>query len=63
MKKQQIILEYIRRHPVPSPTVREIGKAVGLKSSSTVHTHLTKLKEKGLITWEPTCPRTIILVE
>ncbi len=41
------------------PSVREIGLAVGLKSSSTVHSHLAKLEEQGLIRRDPTKPRAI----
>jgi len=41
------------------PSVREIGKAVGLSSSSTVHSHLAKIEELGFIRRDPTKPRTI----
>lgn len=41
------------------PSVREIGLAVGLKSSSTVHSHLSKLEELGYIRRDPTKPRAI----
>lgn len=41
------------------PTVREIGEAVGLTSSSTVHTHLTTLQKQGYLRRDPTKPRTI----
>ncbi|QNO16523.1 transcriptional repressor LexA [Alkalicella caledoniensis] len=41
------------------PSVREIGLAVGLKSSSTVHSHLAKLEELGFIRRDPTKPRAI----
>lgn len=44
------------------PSVREIGQAVGLSSSSTVHGHLGKLEEKGYIRRDPTKPRAIELV-
>ena len=50
--KQQKIMEFIeqftREHKYP-PSVREIGAAVGLRSPSTVHAHLTALKEKGIL--------------
>jgi repressor LexA len=41
------------------PTVREIGEAVGLTSSSTVHTHLTTLQKQGFLRRDPTKPRAI----
>lgn len=43
------------------PTVREIGKAVELSSTSTVHGHLARLEKKGLILRDPTKPRAIEL--
>ncbi len=60
--KQGEILEYIkqaiRTNGYP-PSVREIGKAVGLSSSSTVHMHLGKIEAAGYIKRDPTKPRTI----
>lgn len=50
-KREEIlasIVGYIRRYGYP-PTVREIGELVGLKSSSTVQTHLTKMIDEGII--------------
>ncbi|ORO00550.1 repressor LexA, partial [Staphylococcus aureus] len=44
------------------PSVREIGEAVGLASSSTVHGHLSRLEEKGYIRRDPTKPRAIEIV-
>ena len=44
----QYIIEFTESHGYP-PSVREIAEAVGLRSPSTVHTHLKKLQEKGLI--------------
>jgi repressor LexA len=66
-KRQKEIFDYIRRyagkHGYP-PTVREIGKAVGLTSSSTVHAHLAKLEQLGVLRRDPTKPRAIeVLVE
>lgn len=59
---QQKILSYIEeeisRVGYP-PSVREIGEAVGLKSSSTVHTHLKNLEKMGLIKRDSTKPRAI----
>jgi repressor LexA len=66
-KRQKEIFEYIRKyaskHGYP-PTVREIGKAVGLHSSSTVHAHLANLEKIGLLRRDPTKPRAIeVLVD
>lgn len=64
-KRQQQIFDFIKgylnEHGYP-PTVREIGKAVGLTSSSTVHAHLAKLENSGLLKRDPTKPRTIELL-
>ena len=46
-----------------SPTVREIGKAVGLKSSSSVYSHLTQLEIEGRIETKPYCPRAIRVIK
>ena len=60
--RQQQILEFIdqevRRRGYP-PSVREIGEAVGLSSSSTVHAHLAALQDKGYLRRDPTKPRAI----
>ena len=45
------------------PSVREIGKAVGLSSSSTVHSHLAKLEAKGYIRKDPSKPRAIEILD
>jgi len=45
------------------PSVREIGEAVGLTSSSTVHNHLNTLEEKGYIRRDPTKPRAIEVLD
>lgn len=61
-KRQQDILEFIKdevRKKGYPPSVREIGEAVGLASSSTVHGHLERLESKGLIRRDPTKPRAI----
>ncbi|MDX6636621.1 MAG: repressor LexA [Solirubrobacterales bacterium] len=64
-KRQKEIFDFIRRyaskHGYP-PTVREIGKAVGLTSSSTVHAHLANLEKIGLLKRDPTKPRAIELL-
>ncbi|AJQ27644.1 transcriptional repressor LexA [Pelosinus fermentans] len=60
--RQSQILTYIKntlRVKGYPPSVREIGKAVGLSSSSTVHSHLAKIEEMGFIRRDPTKPRTI----
>jgi len=66
-ERQQEILDYIQKHTQNRgypPSVREIGEAVGLSSSSTVHGHLSRLEDKGYIRRDPTKPRAIeILVE
>ena len=43
-----VIVRFVRENGY-APSVREIGEAVGLKSPSTVHFHLKKLEEQGLI--------------
>jgi repressor LexA len=60
--RQRQVLEFIdtevRRRGYP-PSVREIGEAVGLSSSSTVHAHLAALQDKGYLLRDPTKPRAI----
>lgn len=61
-KRQQDILEFIKQQVSDKgypPSVREIGEAVGLASSSTVHGHLARLEKKGYIRRDPTKPRAI----
>jgi repressor LexA len=62
--RQRRILEYIRttveRRGYP-PTVREIGEAVGLTSSSSVHAQLSNLQRRGLLRRDPTKPRAMEL--
>ncbi len=65
-KRQQDILDYIKKEVQAKgypPSVREIGEAVGLASSSTVHGHLARLESKGLIRRDPTKPRAIEIME
>jgi len=60
--RQKQILAYIKdmlRIKGYPPSVREIGTAVGLRSSSTVHSHLIKLEEIGFIRRDPTKPRAL----
>ena len=64
-KRQKEIFDFIRRYGSKygyPPTVREIGKAVGLHSSSTVHAHLANLEKVGLLRRDPTKPRAIELL-
>ncbi len=61
-KRQQQIFDFIKSEIISKgypPTVREIGQNVGLKSTSTVHGHLDRLEEKGLIRRDRTKPRAI----
>lgn len=65
-KRQQMIYDFIR-HEVEvkgyPPSVREIAKAVGLASSSTVHGHLERIEAKGYIRRDPTKPRAIEILD
>lgn len=64
--RQQAILDFIKnevREKGYPPSVREIGEAVGLASSSTVHGHLDRLEKKGLIRRDPTKPRAIEILD
>jgi repressor LexA len=66
-KRQQEIFDFVKRyrreHGYP-PTVRDIGRAIGLTSSSTVHAHLANLEKLGVLRRDPTKPRAIeVLVD
>ena len=65
-KRQQEIFDFIKRysagHGYP-PTVRDIGKAVGLASSSTVHAHLANLEKLGMLRRDPSKPRAIEMLD
>lgn len=65
-KRQQQILDFIlseiARKGYP-PSVREIGSAVGLSSSSTVHSHLAALERKGYLRRDPTKPRALEVLD
>lgn len=64
--RQTNILEFIKdeiRKKGYPPAVREIGDAVGLLSSSTVHGHLQTLEDKGYIRRDPTKPRAIEILD
>ncbi len=64
--RQRQILDFIRaeihRRGFP-PSVREIGEAVGLSSSSTVHSHLAALETKGFIRRDPSKPRALEVLD
>ena len=64
-KRQQEIFDFIGKYSAKygyPPTVRDIGKAIGLTSSSTVHAHLANLEKIGLLRRDPTKPRAIELL-
>src|SRR5689334_20180789 len=64
--RQRQIFEFIQRHTQDKgypPTVRDIGKAIGLTSSSTVHAHLANLEKLGLLRRDPTKPRAMEILE
>lgn len=61
-----MILDYIKEEVQSKgypPSVREIAKAVGLASSSTVHGHLARIESKGYIRRDPTKPRAIEILD
>ena len=61
-KKQHEILDYIKTEILEKgypPTVREICETVGLRSTSSVHSHLSTLEKNGYIRRDPTKPRAI----
>ena len=63
---QEKILSYIQsviRERGYAPSVREIGDAVGLRSTSTVHGHLTRLEKKGLLHRDAMKPRAMGIVD
>ncbi|WP_130807071.1 transcriptional repressor LexA [Senegalia massiliensis] len=64
--KQSNILKFIKKEILQKgypPSVREICKAVGLKSTSTVHGHLSRLEKKGYIRRDATKPRAIEILD
>lgn len=63
--RQQQIFEFIKRHTSEKgypPTVRDIGQAIGLTSSSTVHAHLANLERLGMLRRDPTKPRAMEVI-
>ncbi len=64
-QRQREIVEFIAHHATEHgypPTVRDIGRAIGLTSPSTVHGHLAKLERLGLLRRDPTKPRALELL-
>lgn len=64
--KQAAVLEIIKKNISQKgypPSVREIGQAIGFSSSSTVHSYLKKLEEKGYLRRDPTKPRAIEVID
>ena len=65
-KREKSIIKFIEKKIIEDgypPSVREIGKAVGLKSTATVHGYLAKLEEKGYIKKESQKGRTLRLLK
>lgn len=65
-RRQEQILFFIRESVESRgfpPSIREIGEAVGLSSSSTVHSHLRSLESKGYLKRNPSKPRSIELLD
>lgn len=65
-RMQSNIIEFIKRHVKENgypPTIREIGDAVGLASSSTVHGHLNRLEKRGFLRRDPERPRAIEVID
>ena len=65
-KKQREILEYMKQQILEKgfpPSVREIGDAVSLRSTSSVHAHLESLEKHGYIRKDPTKPRAIEILD
>jgi repressor LexA len=61
-RRQKEILTFVQRHSEAHgypPSVREIGQALGLTSSSTVHSHLAALERKGYLRRDPSKPRAL----
>ena len=65
-KREKAILKFIEKQIIEDgypPSVREIGKAVGLNSTATVHGYLARLREKGYIKKEDKKGRTLRLLK
>ncbi|TSB47111.1 transcriptional regulator [Alkalicoccobacillus porphyridii] len=60
-KQEKVLMaikSFINENNLP-PTSRELCVILGIKSSSTVHGHFVRLKDKGYIDWEEAKPRTM----
>lgn len=65
-KREKAILKFIEKQIAEvgyAPSVREIGKSVGLRSTATVHGYLAKLEQKGYIKKENQKGRTLRLIK
>lgn len=65
-QRQNDILEFMKKTIASkgySPTVREICAALNIKSTSTVHSDIKVLEDKGLVKKDPAKPRTVLPVE
>lgn len=65
-ENQEKVLNYIREEVYSKgypPSVREICSALGFKSTSTVHAHISALEKKGILRKDPTKPRALEIVE
>jgi repressor LexA len=58
----EIICIYIDDNKI-SPTTRELAHIFGIKSTSTMHGYLRRLRDKGYITWKECMPRTIQILK
>ncbi|MFL5894895.1 MAG: transcriptional repressor LexA [Thermoleophilaceae bacterium] len=64
-KRQREIFDFIKRHTSDKgypPTVRDIGQAIGLTSSATVHAHLANLERAGILRRDPSKPRAMEVI-
>lgn len=64
-KRQQQIYDFIKSYIAENqhaPSMREVAKGVGLKSPSTVHGHLDRMREKGYIDFTDSLPRTLRVI-
>src|SRR4051794_6507714 len=64
-KRQREVFDFIKRHTSEKgspPTVRDIGQAIGLTSSATVHAHLANLERAGVLRRDPTKPRAMEVI-
>lgn len=61
-KVYEVIKDFINKKGY-SPTIREIGDMIGLRSPGTIYVHLERIKEKGYITYEKGKNRTIRIIK